>query len=432
MISLTISTAILLQQLQVSNEDASEPSPVRTAYTMHASIHIDGDSGFLGSNASTGISRGSGTASDPYIIEGWEISSSTLNGIQIDNANAYFIIRNCYIHVGWSSYNSGIYLYSSGNGTIMENVLSNNYYGIYLLSSSNNSVVNNNCSQNWGFGAYFEDSSDNSFLDNLCCSNGFSGVYLDYPSNRNDLVNNTCCTNNWNGIWLTTSTGNNLIANNCSYNSNCGIYLYYPSDSNIANNTCSGNDYGIYLEGCSNNTIMNNTCRSNIWYGLVLDGASNNTLTNNACSDNLLGIYLEDSSSFNTIAHNSICNNTLHGIYSSSSNRNTFFNNNFWYNNGATDTYASDHAQAYDSGTGNRWNSTDGYGNFWCDWTTPDDDINGIVDRPYNISGSAGAKDWYPLTSFPYIPEFASAGAFALTTVLVAVLAIAIRRSRRA
>jgi len=34
--------------------------------------------------------------------------------------------------------------------------------------------------------------------------------------------------------------------------------------------------------------------------------------------------------------------------------------------------------------------------------------MDGVQDAPYNISGTAGAKDYYPLASFPTppIPEF--------------------------
>ena len=52
----------------------------------------------------------------------------------------------------------------------------------------------------------------------------------------------------------------------------------------------------------------------------------------------------------------------------------------------------------------NRWNHS-GIGNYWSDWTTPDQDTDGIVDFPYNISGTAGAKDYFPLAD-PWIPTF--------------------------
>lgn len=46
------------------------------------------------------------------------------------------------------------------------------------------------------------------------------------------------------------------------------------------------------------------------------------------------------------------------------------------------------------------WWAIEGHGNYWSDWTLPDNDMNGIVDTPYNISGGS-AKDNYPLTESP-------------------------------
>ena len=90
-------------------------------------------------------------------------------------------------------------------------------------------------------------------------------------------------------------------------------------------------------------------------------------------------------------------------IYDASSS-NIVFNNTFIGNNGAGSTYNSSHVQACDDGTNNWWNSTDGYGNYWSDWTSPDVDMNGIVDVPYVLDGGSGAKDYYPLTTTPTQP----------------------------
>jgi len=72
---------------------------------------------------------------------------------------------------------------------------------------------------------------------------------------------------------------------------------------------------------------------------------------------------------------------------------NRIWNNTFIGNNGAASIYDSSHVQAYDSGMSNWWNSTDGYGNYWSDWQSPS--------LPYDISGTAGAKDCYPLATPP-------------------------------
>ena len=121
--------------------------------------------------------------------------------------------------------------------------------------------------------------------------------------------------------------------------------------------------------------------------------------------------------------------NSEHGADLESGSFNTVWNNTFIDNNGAGSTYDPDHIQANDAGTNNWWSSTDGYGNYWSDWTTPDADFNGIVDEPYDIDGAAGAKDYYPRTTPAVIPEFSSS--LAIIGVMVAMMAIMIGLRRR-
>ncbi len=65
-------------------------------YTPHPPIFINGNDDFTWEN---GVVSGNGTKGNPYIIEGWEINASGVYyGIFIWNTDAYFIIRNCYIH----------------------------------------------------------------------------------------------------------------------------------------------------------------------------------------------------------------------------------------------------------------------------------------------------------------------------------------------
>jgi len=113
---------------------------------------------------------------------------------------------------------------------------------------------------------------------------------------------------------------------------------------------------------------------------------------------------------------------------------NRIWNNSFSRNHGATSVYDPSHIQAYDDGTDNFWNSTGsphGFGNYWGDWTSPDANMDGIVDNPYVIDGSAGAMDYYPLTQFPYIPEFPSVIFPIMLTLFVVVLISSIRRDKK-
>ena len=338
-----------------------DATSVRTlALTAHDPISITGNAGFT--NAS-GVVWGSGTESDPYIIEGWDISASTWFGIYMLNTDAHFIVRTCYVHDGISNYYTGIMLWNCANGTLDSNTCSNNQNGILLGPSSNNNTVSNN----------------------TCSSNDPRGIIL-YPSSNNNTLSNNTCSNNWDGITV------------------------MGSDNTLSNNTCSNNYYGIISS--STTTLSNNICSSNNGYGIYLSSSSGSTLGNNT-----------------------LMNNSGYGLYigSPDSSSNRIWNNTFIGNNGATETYDATHIQAYDDGTNNWWNSTDGYGNYWSDWTTPDvAPPHGIVDVQYDIAGSAGAKDYHPLTTTPTepIPEFAMIPLVLVILLASIVLTIGARRRK--
>src|SRR3989442_10266137 len=101
-------------------------APRASAYATHAPIRIDGDSGFTPAN---GVTRGSGTPADPYIIEGWEINASMSNGIDVRNVDASFIVQGNRIHSGGRDL-AGVYVLQAGRASIQDNVISNNEFGI--------------------------------------------------------------------------------------------------------------------------------------------------------------------------------------------------------------------------------------------------------------------------------------------------------------
>jgi len=171
------------------------------------------------------------------------------------------------------------------------------------------------------------------------------------------------------------------------------------------------------------NIIDENLCLSNSMEGMLLSSSSYNTISNNTCSSSPnRGIRLFDSNG-NTIIRNRLCDNSYHGVYIQSGYSNIIWNNTFIDNNGAGSTYDPSHVQVCDGGTNNWWNGTDGYGNYWSDWTTPDDNCDGIVDFPYDIEGSAGIRDYYPRTTAPTaIPEFSSS--IVVISVMIGIMAI--------
>ena len=119
------------------NETSTLPSLI---YVIHAAIEIGSDSEF---NASNGVSSGSGSKLDPFIIDGLNITVDTGHGLYVHNTTAYFVIRNCWINTGgiWSYPDkSGIHLQNTSQGTaiIENNYCTESYYGISFTSSNNN------------------------------------------------------------------------------------------------------------------------------------------------------------------------------------------------------------------------------------------------------------------------------------------------------
>ena len=70
---------------------SSLESDVVSALPSHAPIEIIGDANFTSAN---GVANGSGTEGDPYIIENYDISAATADGIEIRDTTAHFIIQN--------------------------------------------------------------------------------------------------------------------------------------------------------------------------------------------------------------------------------------------------------------------------------------------------------------------------------------------------
>lgn len=322
-----------------------------SAYTLRGPILISGDADFTAAN---GVTGGSGTASDPYIIEGWEIDAPTAHGIQILDTNAHFAIRNCYVHdcgIGWgaiclfgcangivtgntcSNNGCGLYLDLSGNNIPRDNTLNNNdcsnnkYLGIWFFNARDNTLTNNNCSGNQ-FGIMLTSSGNNSLSGNNCSLNVYCGMDV-FLSDNNTLRNNTCSGSD-SGIYLDSSCNNTLTGNNCSGNG-YGIDLSSSSDNTLTGNNCSDNYYGINLSYSSNNTMSENNCSGNYWCGIRLARSSNNTMSDNNCPDNDLGIFVYSWSNHNDLSNNN-CSYNYYGISLSLSSNNTLSGNDCWCN----------------------------------------------------------------------------------------------------
>jgi len=263
--------------------------------------------------AQNGVTSGSGTAADPYIIENWVIDARSSHGIWIENTTANFIIRNCTIENG-SSYN-GIYLENVKNGKIENCHLRKNYIGIFLSDSTNNVIKNSWIENNYEHNIKLFRSDNNQIIDDNLYVSIFSLFSYD--------------------IFLENSHNNKIENNHVGGREdfwNYGIYL-----SNAENNYIFGNIVenigGISLYSSENNTLENNYLENCLGYGISLSHSENNLIQRNLVENSTYGIYLSNSEN-NRLLNNISRNNSIWGIYLGSSGgsyfRNNIFENNRW------------------------------------------------------------------------------------------------------
>jgi len=106
-------------------------------------IYIYGRSGFTCGN---GVASGTGTALDPFIIEGWRIIVFGADfGINIENSSQHFVIRNCVIE---GASGAAIRLLNVSNGSIEDCLLLRNERGILLEDSHFNGIAGNLIAEN--------------------------------------------------------------------------------------------------------------------------------------------------------------------------------------------------------------------------------------------------------------------------------------------
>ncbi|MEE9116370.1 MAG: hypothetical protein V3U09_05670, partial [Thermoplasmata archaeon] len=110
-----------------------------SALVPHDPIFIWGNGDFTAAN---GVTGGSGTSLDPYVIEGWEIiAPGPWRAIRIGNTDAHFLIRNVYARAGGVS--AAIDLYEASNG-VVENSEVRGSLVEFQIGRCNNITVRNN------------------------------------------------------------------------------------------------------------------------------------------------------------------------------------------------------------------------------------------------------------------------------------------------
>ena len=251
--------------------------------------------------------RGSGTWSDPYIIENITID---LFGyyycLEIRNSDKYFIIRNC-------------------SFTNFEPTLDWGMNGLNLINTSNGTIINNNCSSIGTYGIYIYGGSNNTIKNNTVTYNG-GGMYIKYSFN-NTLSENNVSYNYRDGIRIE-YTNNTLISNNTANNNvDFGLNVFYAFNLTVVYNIANNNGYcGIYIDTIFTtfifdwNFFCNNTANNNMVFGMLLLGVTDIEVVDNAMNNNndtgmLISNYRLISLGYQFILRNNASFNARKGIY---------------------------------------------------------------------------------------------------------------------
>ncbi|UCF08681.1 MAG: right-handed parallel beta-helix repeat-containing protein, partial [Thermoplasmata archaeon] len=268
----------------------------------------------------------------------------------------------------------------STQNTVIGNNCTGNMHGIYVSYSNDNKLINNTLSNGW-WGIIIKRSETSNLTGNVMIKDG---IFLDSPLldelNQHEIdTSNTLdgkpvyYWKNRNGGTIPAGAGQVIIVNCQNINIEnqtltfgaIGIHLGFSSNINIFNNNVSNNIYGIYIWSSDGNYITDNTFSSNTQEGILIGKSVGNTISRNSVSFNGgLGISIDIIGKNNLIYHNDFIGNA---------------------------------DQASDvSSQGNQWDN--GYpsgGNYWSDYSGADGDGDGIGDTPYVIDSNS--QDNYPL-----------------------------------
>ncbi len=331
-----------------------------SSYALHPPIAIYGNAGFTPGN---GVTSGTGTPSDPYILEGWEIDASTGNGIEILGTTAHFVIRNVSVHSGGIGH-IGIVLSDVENGTVENALVRTSIVGIAV--SGRDIVVRNNTVEDndWGIQISGDARTVEVFANHVV--RGGRGIVLAgsrFARVHGNMVERT----QWGALFAFGGAANSTIDGNLVLRAGVGVelgdvLLGAASDLVIERNEIIQGGYGILAFSSPRMTIRNNTIHGS-GTGINYHDSTDLVIRDNSIAySNGEAVYLEGIQRF-TLEANSFLSN-LFGTYLYLSGDARIVGNNFLFNRypfGLTNPFNVSWADPYPEG-----------GNFWSEYRGAD------------------------------------------------------------
>jgi nitrous oxidase accessory protein len=240
-------------------------------------------------------------------------------------------------HSGYATLDDpgGIKVYNTKNVSICDNILDDNFFGIYLQYCSNCIIKNNRIvsygveEQQIGNGIHCWKSDSLQIIGNKVTGHR-DGIYFEFVTNS--------------VIWRNISTSNIryglhfMFSNNDSYISNvfknngAGVSVMFTHKVKMFNNTFTENwgdaAYGLFLKEISDSYIFGNKFHKNT-EGIHMEGTSRIKIEKNIFEANGWGMKIQASCMENEIVSNNFVGNTFDISTNGSLVLNTF-NGNYW------------------------------------------------------------------------------------------------------
>jgi len=228
------------------------PNLARVQYTAHDPIIIYSEADLVSSD---GVTGGTGTAEDPFVISGWEITTDEIGGcIFLWRTTSHYVIRDCYIHTPNAVC---IEIQEAPNGTIENCLIDEGNIGIFVTGCPNTNVTGNTVMNTEELGICVAGSEWVNVTGNTATNNENFGFALEF-------VGHTAFTNNF-------ATGNN----------GTGVDVFNVANLTLTGNNVSENDKGLFVAYVDNTVVSGNNITSNTGCGLNITGSTDVTIHHN-------------------------------------------------------------------------------------------------------------------------------------------------------
>jgi nitrous oxidase accessory protein len=275
----------------------------------------------------------------------------TLRGLDwplLDGQNKYqpLSIRSNYVSIsGFKVANcgatslddiAGIKVYKSKYVYVFNNILENNYFGIYLSASKhcwvsgNRMTSNASVEQNAGNGVHAWKCDSVHVSDNRVKGHR-DGIYFEFVTNST-VRRNTCTENIRYGLHFMFSHNDDYEYNTFAHNG-AGVAVMYTRNVRMVHNTFANNQggasYALLLKDIQNSYLADNVFFQNT-IGIFMEGCTRSTFERNIFKENGWALKVQGSCDNNVFRHNNFFANTFDVSTSSKMVILNSFEENFW------------------------------------------------------------------------------------------------------